>query len=163
MHLFRLAGLSDAQAIMSLYKNVRELGREDGSCDWDDDYPSREMTDEDIAARRLFVLQEDGDIIAAVSLLEEDDLDAEPVGWAEVDYRIPVRLCVAPWRRGEGLGEALMRKLEDHARRQGCRAFRLIASASNPAALRLWEGLGYRFKDRVSMYGKVYRAYEKLL
>lgn len=147
---------------MSLYQNVRELGREDGSCDWEDEYPGRAMVEDDLAERRLFVLQDEGDIIAAVSLLETDDLDAEPVGWTEAEHRVPARLCVAPWRRGEGLGEALMRRLEDHARKQGCRAFRLIASSSNPAANRLWEGLGYRFKDRVSMYGKVFRAYEKL-
>ncbi len=45
--------------------------------------------------------------------------------------------------RGSGLGRALVEAVADRARERGCARVELDVSESNPAALALYEGLGF--------------------
>lgn len=157
-----------ADAIFALYQRAMLAGRQNGSSNWDEDYPTREFLAEDLALERLFVLH-DGEtlvaatLVAAVSLLETDDLDAEPLGWRDVRSCVPVRLCVAPEQQGRHLGELVMRHLMDYAKEQGYESMRLLAAITNPAANRLYTRMGFACLGTVAMYGEEFKAYEKLL
>jgi len=52
-------------------------------------------------------------------------------------------LAVIPSARGRGLGRALMRRAADHAARLGARTMFLEVGSDNPAALALYNGLGF--------------------
>jgi putative acetyltransferase len=53
------------------------------------------------------------------------------------------RMYVPPERRGQGLGRALLRFLESHARSLGYGIARLETGIRQPEALRLYEAAGY--------------------
>lgn len=52
-------------------------------------------------------------------------------------------LALAPWARGQGLGAALLRGLEDHARAAGVHAMMAGVSGENPAGVAFHERQGY--------------------
>ncbi|MDX9952912.1 MAG: GNAT family N-acetyltransferase [Anaerolineae bacterium] len=160
---FSQARLEDADAIFALYRRAMLAGRQNGSSNWDEDYPTREFLAEDLALERLFVLRAGETLVAAVSLLETDDLDAEPLGWRDLRSSVPVRLCVAPEQQGRHIGELVMRHLMDYAKEQGYESMRLLAAVENLAANRLYTRMGFSCLGAVALYGEALRAYEKVL
>lgn len=107
---------------------------------------------------------DDTAILATVrALIVRDDVEyllgaagaASPAeGVAQVRYRFGIwwqaedcwleDLFVAPTARGTGLGRALTQAVLDRAAARGCRRVELDVSDQNPAALRLYESLGFR-------------------
>ena len=163
MENFRLARIAEADAILALYREAAAFGKDNGSSVWDDEYPNREILDDDLAHGRLFVLEDGGAIMAAISMLEDDDIEHDDLAWTDARYCVPVRLCVSPKLQGQGLGERMMRLLAAHAKAEGYLATRHMAAVGNLAALRLYERMGYRRMGPVAIYGGQYYAYEYLL
>ena len=160
MYSFGKARCDHSDAIFSLYREVVIAGKQNGTSDWSEKYPTRELLDEDIALQRLFILQEDNTIIAAVSLLETDDLDNEPLGWKDLPSCVPVRLCVAPKYQGRRISEQTMNHLIAYAKSQGYQAMRLIAVVNNATVNRLYRRMGFVCLGVVALYEKSFHAYE---
>lgn len=71
-------------------------------------------------------------------------------GWAE-GYAVPsLGLAVGPRHRGRGLARAMMCHLHDRASARGASHVRLKVERRNHAAHKLYESLGYVFKDHSS-------------
>ncbi len=69
-------------------------------------------------------------------------------GWDE-GYEIPsLGIALHPLSRGTGLAAAFMEFLHAAARRNGARKIRLKVYPDNIIAVRLYEGLGYRFASQ---------------
>ena len=66
-----LATESDREQILELYQ--AQKGRE--FCAWDEDYPSDETISFDLSRDSLFVMKENGKVIAAISIEEDMDVD----------------------------------------------------------------------------------------
>ncbi len=163
MRTFRKASAEDADDILALYKSVAAKGRADGTSDWDDEYPNGEILDEDLAGGSLFVLAENGEIIAAVSILEEELEELRNLPWTNARACFLARLCVSPLYQGKGLGEWMMRRIGDYARDRGFAATRHIAAVVNIAANRLYARMGYRNLGPIYAFGTDFLAYEMLL
>ena len=71
MGVIELATEKDRSQILELYK--AQKGRE--YCAWDEDYPSDETISFDLSRDALFVMKENGKVIAAISLEEDEDVD----------------------------------------------------------------------------------------
>lgn len=68
-------------------------------------------------------------------------------GW-EKGYDVPsLGIAVHPDFRGLGLGSAMMKFLHIAARIQGAKRIRLKVYPENSSAIRMYEGLGYKFSD----------------
>ncbi|MCE5234475.1 MAG: GNAT family N-acetyltransferase [Clostridiaceae bacterium] len=160
---FERAHRADADAIEALYCAVKAHGRESGGTDWNDEYPTRAFIDDDIENGAAFVLRHGGGIVAAVSMLEEDDLDDCGVAWTQKRSCVIARLCVEPKLQGKHIGEHMMRLLSLEARREGYEATRHLASAANPKSLRLYDRMGYKRLGMVRLYDIDFYAYEMLL
>ena len=72
--------------------------------------------------------------------------------WAYSDYAEIKRVYVDPSARGLGLGQKLMQILEDAARVEGFKIARLETGISQPEALRLYEKLGYKYREPFGDY-----------
>jgi len=72
---------------------------------------------------------------------------AEAVGSARYewhpDYLYVGRVAVIPAYRGQGIGSALMRRIEELARDQGCGEIRLGVRMALPGNLAFYQSLGY--------------------
>lgn len=169
METFRLAEAGEADEIFALYTEAARAGRENGTSHWNDDYPNREILADDLERGNLFVLEDDGRIIATVTMESVDEAEADgepavpPPSWTDCRACELSRLCVSPALQGRHIGERVMRLVSAQARREGYESTRHFASVVNPAARRLYERMGYRFAGESSIYGGLYRAYEMLL
>lgn len=75
-------------------------------------------------------------------------------------------LAVLPEARGKGLGETLIHAAEESALKHDCIVLRLEVREDNPAAMRLYERMGYRFFGITPDYYEDHmdaRRYEKSL
>ena len=160
---FHKALLAELPAIYALYHEVITIGSKKGTTSWNENYPTLSIIRADIEADRLFTLRDEDHLVAAVALMETDDLDGEPLGWAAVKSCVPVRLCVAPGFQGLGFGEITLRALLKHCRSAGYESARLLAEVSNAPANRLYERLGFTPKGKTHLYESEYNAYEILL
>jgi ribosomal protein S18 acetylase RimI-like enzyme len=60
-------------------------------------------------------------------------------------------VAVSAGRRNQGIGTALMQKVEDELRDMGCTKLNLQVRGSNKGAVAFYERLSYAVEDRVSM------------
>lgn len=94
-----LATPADAEAVLALYR--RQIGRP--GCAWNEHYPDASFVRADLQRRALRVVREGERLLAAVSLLEQDDDELEALGcWTVSPACEAVRLCVAPDAQGRG-------------------------------------------------------------
>lgn len=91
----------------------------------------------------LFVVAEDGDHLVGVAIGTHD-------GWRGYVFR----LAVAPDRRSEGIGSALVADLERRFASKGVHRLRILVHRSNPAARGFWAALDYEAIDDVMMFAK---------
>lgn len=62
--------------------------------------------------------------------------------------RVLIRsMAVLPSRRGQGIGEALLRQVEDYSYENGCRHLFLSTTFFLTSAIRLYERFGFRTSD----------------
>ena len=132
------------------------------SAGWDDEYPNRDFVDADISQSGLYVMEEGGALIGAVSLIDHDDLD-ELSCWRGRKSCVLARLCTRPDRRRQGIGFRLTGFALEQARRQGCDSVRLLADVRSATAGRLYERAGFERCAEAELYGHRYYALEYLI
>ena len=139
--------------------------RRDGIEQWDEIYPTEKGLLSDIESGSLFVAAFDDAIAGLVVLNEFQDPEYAGVPWTIDGGRIAVvhRLMVDPLCQGRGVASELMLFVERRAREQGYHAVRLDAFTQNPAALRLYQGLGYHDAGAMRLRKGWFRGFEKAL
>jgi len=161
--VFRPAAASDLDAVAALYLRCARTGRENGTSDWDDDYPDRSFAADDLQAGGLYVLERDGTVIAAVTMLPTDDLDELDLPWTDVPHCALMRLAVEPALQGHGIGGQMTRLISDEARKRGYHATRHMSAADNVASTPLYRRLGYREVGTARLYDIDFICFERLL
>jgi ribosomal protein S18 acetylase RimI-like enzyme len=104
----------------------------------------RRQTYADILAEdgALFLAVEDAAVVG-FALCEREEGGSPTWQWP-LDFLSIVDLVVLPTHRGRGVGEALLRAVEDEARTREVAAIDINAAAPNAAARRFYERHGYR-------------------
>ena len=154
------ASEEDRAGILSLYR--AQLGCD--CCPWDEDYPSDETIEWDLARNALFVLKRNGSILAAVSIEEDEEhellfcRDNTPAPVGEL-----ARLAVLPDEQNRGLGRIMMRFGMDELKRQGFRSVRFLVNKNNAKAIRSYAVFGFRIAGECHMYDQDLFCYEKEL
>jgi ribosomal protein S18 acetylase RimI-like enzyme len=134
----------DAEAIMQLMVACRQDMLSQGIRQWVEHYPTAAAVEATMAD--TFVIRLDGDITATVTLNEQGEQQYETVRWlTPLRQRALVvhRLAVHPRYQRRGLARRLMQFAERLAMERGLASIRLDSFSGNPAALALYEGLGY--------------------
>lgn len=110
-------------------------------------YPTEATARAALAARDLFVLEDDGQIAAAARINRE-----QMPAYAEVPWKYPAggdevmvlhTLTVDPPLAGRGYGREFLRFYEDFARRNGCPVLRIDTNERNAAARAMYARHGY--------------------
>lgn len=152
-YLLRPARRDEAEAVMSLYK--RSIGRP--GCTWNEYYPAAENIEEDLACSGLYVYEDRGRLIGAVSVLtgKQMELNDLPFEGAGVPCEIS-RITIAEEYAGKGLAGRMLMQLFGVLRDKGIDEVRLLAAKCNPAAIKTYEKLGFRFIGDCFMFGNDY-------
>ena len=143
---FRKAVPSDFAAVMPVYQAAIRHMDEAGIHQWDKIYPSETDIKEDIRRGEMYLGLFGGAIASAFTLNSMQDEQYVNGKWEYDGGRRAVvhRLCVDPARQSSGLGTQTMKYAGELLKAAGFESIRLDAFSQNPAALRLYEKLGFQ-------------------
>jgi ribosomal protein S18 acetylase RimI-like enzyme len=151
---------SYTEEAVSLYNSLKNLP----GCTWDEEYPDREMIQEDLNAGHLHGAF-DGNRLVAVGVALPDaelthlDCWQIPAENPCVFSRIGVHLSY----QGKGLAGQMVRYMEEEMRLAGFDAARMLVSPGNEKALRAYRSCGYQECGSTQMYGEDWLCFEKKL
>ena len=161
--VFVKASSGDFSKIADLYiKAILHL-RSKNIDQWDALYPNREIIKADIRKHHMYVLRLDDEIISAVVLSRQQHELYNAVTWTHGKFAVIHRLCVHPAYQDLGFGRKTVCYVEKHLKKAGIEAIRLDAFMCNPAAVHLYEGLGYTMVGKLPFRKGDFGLYEKVL
>lgn len=148
--VFRKATKEDVERISEIYEEIHtenEAGRM--TTGWIRGvYPSRETAEASVGCGDMFVEEEDGRIVAAARINQEQVAEYADADW---QYDVPDGqvmvlhvLVVSPGERGRGYGTRFVEYYEAYAREHGCTCLRMDTNERNRSARALYQKLGYR-------------------
>lgn len=144
--LLEKAVQADFAPVCELYQAVCADMRAHGNHQWQwGGYPNTDLVQGDIDAGTLYILRQEGRIVAAAAA----DTSFEPA-YAEINWLFGVkpgsfhRFAIAPQAQGLGLGRKLLMELLDILRAMGCDSLRCDTFCENHRALALYRSLGMR-------------------
>lgn len=153
------AANTDAEAVMALYKSV--IGRP--FCTWNDDYPGEFEINHDLETGNLFLLKENGEILGAVSVVPENELDDFSCWHIRENAREIARVVIDPRQQGKGFSSALVRCVLEKLKARGCKAVHLSVAEVNIPAQKTYFSLGFRKLHECDLYGHHFFLCEKAL
>lgn len=157
-HKLVLATLDDIDEILSLYHHVIETT----FTTWGDDYPNRELLENDIMSKSLYVLKSQNDIIG-VSFFGIKENDDESWIFPLSNPMSVARICVSPEHQGKGVGTYLMHKLVSLAKEKGADGMHFHVCTQNPSAMKMYEKAGFKNTGPgKSNYGFEFFKYEQI-
>ncbi|MBP3409735.1 MAG: GNAT family N-acetyltransferase [Clostridia bacterium] len=147
--MIRKANMNDLDHIEEIYNEIHtEI--EDGRAriGWTRGvYPARDIAEDSIRRRDMFVMEVDGQVVAAGRINQYQGPEYDEATWSfnadPDDVMVLHTLVVSPRVKGRSYGEAFARFYEDYARQQGCKALRIDTNAINAPARSLYRKLGY--------------------
>ncbi|MEQ2008606.1 MAG: GNAT family N-acetyltransferase [Limisphaerales bacterium] len=159
------AVIADLPHLLALKDACIARMRADGIEQWDEVYPDAAVISRDLAVGTLRVLREGDDILGCVTLDTTHDPLWQGMAWSAAGEPAAAvhRLMVHPAAQGRGLAKQLMAHAESLARARGFRSIHLDCFTANPAALALYERLGYRRTGTATMRKGPFVCFEKLL
>lgn len=159
--VLRPASAEDLPAVLSLYKE--QIGRP--HCVWTDDYPSEEDVTADFSAGKLFVWGKGTEIVGAVSVVSENELNELPFWEVSGENAVELaRVAIRVSSQGQGFAQRMLMQLLEVLRLNSFlsdwKAVHLLAAQANPAAVRLYEKLGFVRRGECTMFGNEYFGFE---
>lgn len=156
---FRKAAENEAQEICGLYRSV--IGSPFST--WNEEYPGPADIKADMAAGTLYVLEREREIIGAVSIVPENELDDSECWKVRENAREFARVVIRPEYQGRGYSALLIGGILDELRSCGCSSVHIAAAKKNIPAQRLYRSQGFVFCGGKDMYGNSYFLCEKVL
>ena len=161
--IIRTAKREDSITAINIYKKAIEAMNSNGIDQWDSLYPNEEILSNDISNNHMFFGEYNNEIVSVFVLNQNYDEEYINGDWQykEAPFFVVHRLCVNPSFQGRGIGMMTMKCIEDFLKDNGIEAVRLDAFSLNPAALKLYEKLGYKKVGEVNWRKGLFYLYEK--
>lgn len=155
----RRAQAPDLDVIMKIIKNAKSLLKKNGSPQWQDGYPNREIFAQDIAMQTNWVLVDDHQVVATATL----QLTPEPTyriitngQWSQPNdpYATIHRVAISDEYQGQGLSKILFSNLLTVGQMQGIKNFRLDTHRNNKAMQHIAEKFNFRKRGIIEVNEK---------
>lgn len=124
---------------------------------WEKDvYPSNEYLLDSLCSGALYLGEWEGDPAAAMIVNRQSNEGYQKAAWgvdaAEGEATVIHALGVLPGYSGRGFAKAMVRHAMELAAAQRQKALRLDVLAGNLPAEKLYAGLGFQYRDTVTMF-----------
>lgn len=163
MITFSNAERGDIEEIMAVIAAIITYPDKNLINQWDQFYPTRDIFDDDITNRRLFICRKSG-AIAGLFVLMEDKLYEDNANWRyNGPFLVLHRFCVSPPYQGRGIAKEMLRYAEVYAAERHYKTMRLDTFSQNPRSKRLYTGAGYVYAGDIKGRSGIYHCYEKSL
>ena len=147
--MIRKATLDDLDAISAIYDAIHD--REEAGLaviGWNRAiYPTRASGESAILAGEMYVLEEEGRVLAAAKINQKQEESYAQGTWtheaADSEVLVLHTLVVHPEAAGRGIGTRFVAFYEECAARMACPYLRMDTNARNAAARALYKKLGY--------------------
>lgn len=144
--MIRRAKISEITDILTLTKACAAYMVQNGIYQWNDQYPSKEVFENDIKRQELYVLDIDGSLVGTQVISTCIDEEYIPVKWlAPTKNNLYIhRLAVHPNHQKKGYAQQLMDFAENHARKNDFESIRLDTFSQNTRNQKFYETRGYQ-------------------
>ena len=131
---------------------------------WDEQYPSREIIEEDINNGHAFGFFQSDELRGYIVLNENYSPEYNSLEWKDKNSTALIvhRLSIKADYQGQGIAKQLMIFAEEYSINKGYSSIRLDAFLHNKAALSLYENLGYTKVGTVMFRKGRFNCYEKI-
>lgn len=156
--MISMGRMTEIDAIVQLTKACGQHMRNNGIDQWDEEYPTRDIIENDVKTGTLFAYREEDEIVGIVVLNESQDEEYKEIDWStnDSDRNIVVhRLAVHPSQQGKGIGKKLMDFAEQWAKSHNYDAIRLDTYSQNMRNQKFYMKRGY------TDLGSVFLKYKK--
>lgn len=143
--MIRRAKISEISDILNLTRACAFHMIKNGIQQWNEEYPSKEAFENDIARSELFVLEKKGSIIGTIVITTLMDDEYRTIQWLTNNSKnIYIhRLSVLPDQQGKGYAQKLMDFAEQYAKENKFSSIRLDTFSQNKRNQRFYETRGY--------------------
>ena len=157
--IFRKACKSEEKAIKALYRSV--IGNR--YCTWDESYPGEEEIRGDLLAESLYVLADNGELIGAISIVPENELDSFKCWKFKENAREFARVVIRPDYQQHGLSGHLVEGVIRELLKTGASSVHIAVAKENAPAQKLYRKTGFSFCGEADMFGHNYYLCEKFI
>ena len=148
--MIRRAIESDIKAVAEIYEKIIQA-EENGkaSVGWQRNvYPTEKTAMQALKKNELFVMEENGLIVAAAKINQEQVPEYDHCKWEydapDSEVMVLHTLVVDPDKAGFGYGTEFVAFYEEYALSNSCRYLRMDTNEKNTAARKLYYKLGYK-------------------
>ncbi len=153
-----MAKQSDAEHIFSLYQDAKS----GEFCVWNDSYPTIAEIQHDLDTNNLYVMTDGSQIIGAISVVPENELDGFDC-WSCKEGKEIARVVIDKDYQGHGLSFEMVQNVESILRENGNKAIHLSVVKSNIPAYKTYMKAGFAVVGEAQMYGNDYYLMEKVI
>lgn len=141
--IFRLADMNDLSALKIMYREIVENMNLHHIEIWDDIYPV-EFIREDIENHQFYVLLDNNQIVAGLSLCENHDGESD-IEWLGKNEKVLYidRLGVRVNYLRKGVGALILNEAINLARKMDIQCLRLFVVDTNEPAINLYKKVGF--------------------
>lgn len=145
----RKAIMGDIDSIEKIYEKIHDCEEKGlSTTGWIRNvYPTRKTAEDALNRDDLFVMVNDGKVVAAAVINQIQVPEYKDAKWKHdaKDYEVMVLhgLAVDPLEKSKGFGRAFVAFYENYAKQHGCTALRMDTNVRNTRARNLYQKSGY--------------------
>lgn len=162
----RRGALHDIPAIMEIIHDAKINLREQGSDQWQDDYPNIEVIEQDIYHKEAYIVLDEGVVCAyfCISFRGEDCYEQINGSWiTSDDYAVVHRIAVKEGYTGKGISTMIFNKFEEICSKNSIPSIRIDTFEENKVMLNVLSKFSYTQCGSVSSDNCTRIAFEKCL
>jgi len=144
--------LSDLEGLFQIYLNGKNELERNGIYQWTNNYPTISIIESDLRRGVLYTLKNDNEIIGAINISEEQEIEYQSVNWEFDNSKILVihRLVINPKHQRQGYAQRLMDFAENFARENDYSSIRLDAYSQNNRVIEFYKKRNYCISGKVN-------------
>lgn len=159
--MIRLAQADELDIITALAKKVRKNMVESGLKQWIGNYPDYDNFYQDFQKNGLFVFLHNNQIVASMSLLEENDPPYLVLKWESNNALVIHRILVDPDYQKQGIGKKLVSYAIDYGKRKLYTAIKIDTHPDNIKMQSMLKSLNFIYRGYLESINRL--AYELLI